>query len=191
MFGQTMLVRLATEHFAGQTRYRKTMFDQLARSQVLIPVPLRIGSYFQTETGRKECFQCYNEHCSRNHFVHKDSTRNTYPEIADVGLLAILDPSFSLVGTSRVTPVASSTLAPSFVFSAELCGRIPNWEPDRYQDTPLGCGTGGAEGDRSTEVFLSHPDERVPGTERADWDIERRLARDKMRNGWEIPTATR
>lgn len=108
-----------------------------------------------------------------------DNNLVAYPEIADATLLAILEASMSPVGTSIVTPLISSTRALSLALSAELCGRAPNAELERSQYFPLGCGTGGAEGDRFIEVLaVSNPEGRVPGTERAEWDMDRRFERE-------------
>lgn len=108
-----------------------------------------------------------------------DNNLVAYPEIADATLLAIREASMSPVGTSIVTPLISSTRALSLALSAELCGRAPNAELERSQYFPLGCGTGGAEGDRFIEVLaVSNPEGRVPGTERAEWDMDRRFERE-------------
>lgn len=127
-----------------------------------------------------------------NH-IHRMVNLVAHPENADAALLASLKPpSISLVGTSIVTPLRSLALVLSLALSAELCGRVPSWDLERPQDLPVGCGTGGAEGDRRNEVLVVwNPEGRVPGIERAEWDMDRRFARELKRIGGEIPTATR
>lgn len=115
----------------------------------------------------------------------------SYPETAEGTLLAILELCMSLVGTSIVTLLLSS-IRVTLLFSTELCGRVPNWELERYQDLPLGCGMGGAEGDRRIEALVaSNPEGRAPGIDRAECDMARRFERDEKRNGGDMPTATR
>ena len=110
----------------------------------------------------------------------------------ETGLLAVLEANVSLVGTTRVTPRKSSTIPPNLAFSAKLCDCLATMVLEGSLEEPFGLATGGAEGARRTELFLlSNPDGSTPGTERAEWDIERRLARVEMRNGCEMPTATR
>mgnify|MGYP006963831340 CR=1 FL=1 len=115
----------------------------------------------------------------------------SHPETAEGTLLAILELCMSLVGTSIVTLLLSS-IRVTLLFSTELCGRVPNWELERYQDLPLGCGMGGAEGDRRIEALVaSNPEGRAPGIDRAECDMARRFERDEKRNGGDMPTATR
>ena len=91
-------------------------------------------------------------------------------------MLAILEASISLVGTSIVTPLISSTRTLSLALSAELWGRELSWDLERSQGFPLGCGTGGAEGERRNEdLVVWNPEGRVPGIDRAEWDIDRRF----------------
>ena len=116
----------------------------------------------------------------------------THPRAAETGLLAVLDPNISFVGTTRVIPLKSSTIPPNLAFSAKLCDCLGTMVLEGSLGEPLGLATGGAEGVRRYELLLvSNPDGRTPGTERAECDIARRLARIEMRNGWEMPTATR
>ena len=115
----------------------------------------------------------------------------SYPETAGGPLLAILELSMSLVGTSIVTLLLSS-IRVSLLFSAELCGRVPSWDLERYQDLILECGMGGAEGDRRIEALVaSNPEGRTPGTDRAECDMARRFERNEKRSGGVMPTAAR
>lgn len=92
----------------------------------------------------------------KSYRYHKMVNLVAHPENADATLLATLEPlSISVVGTSIVTLLRSVALALSFTLrSAELCGRASSWDLERSQDLPLGCGTGGAEGDRRNEVLV-------------------------------------
>ena len=79
-----------------------------------------------------------------------------YPENTDAALLAILEPpSISFVGTSIVTLLRSLARVLSLALSAELCGRVPSCDLEGPQDWPLGCRTGGAEGDRRNGVLAA------------------------------------
>lgn len=117
----------------------------------------------------------------KSYRYHRMFNLVAHPDNADVALLATLEPpSISVVGTSIVTPLRSLALTLSLALrSAELCGRAPSWDLERSQDLPLGWGTGGAEGDRRNEVLVvRNPEGRVPGIERAEWDMDRRFARE-------------
>ena len=102
----------------------------------------------------------------------------------DTGWLAIPDATISFVGTTRVTPLKSSTIPPNLALSAELCGWLPNMVLECSLEDHLECDTGGAEGKRRNELlFVPIADGRTSGTERAEWDMERRLDRVEIRNG--------